>query len=125
MPSHFHWIIRTNNEVASCSDIMRDLKKYSAWDILDELENKADPATVNIFKQEAYNCPGQKRKFWQRRFYDVTIRSKLFMKQKIAYIHNNPPKANLVKKPQDYVFSSARNYLDGDNSIINIDMDWM
>ena len=33
-----------------------------------------------------------------------------FIKQKINYIHNNPVAQKIVEKPEDYIFSSARNY---------------
>jgi len=31
MPSHFHWIIEIDNKICTVSEIMRDIKKYSAW----------------------------------------------------------------------------------------------
>lgn len=33
-----------------------------------------------------------------------------FMYEKLEYIHNNPVKDLIVEKPEDYLFSSARNY---------------
>ncbi len=30
------------------------------------------------------------------------------------YIHNNPVKAGIVEKPEDYLYSSARNYASKD-----------
>ena len=33
-----------------------------------------------------------------------------FTMQKIRYIHNNPVEAGLVMRPQDYPYSSARDY---------------
>ncbi len=38
MPSHFHWIIINDPKHGTVSDLMGDIKKYSAWDILQELE---------------------------------------------------------------------------------------
>ncbi len=35
------------------------------------------------------------------------------MWSKIDYIHLNPVRAGIVLKPQDYVYSSASNYVDG------------
>jgi putative transposase len=32
------------------------------------------------------------------------------MDQKLEYIHDNPVKEGLVEKPEDYLYSSARNY---------------
>ncbi|MFH1942706.1 MAG: hypothetical protein ABIL68_11460 [bacterium] len=36
-------------------------------------------------------------------------------------MHKNPVRAGLVEKPEDYLFSSARNYLLEDDSLIVID----
>ncbi|MEA2103193.1 MAG: transposase [Candidatus Cloacimonadota bacterium] len=123
MPSHFHWIIRTENKYGTISDIMRDIKKYSAWDIMGEIGKKGDQNLDKIFKNYANKYPDQKRKFWNKRFDDVVIRSRKFFLQKLQYIHNNPVKANLVKQPEDYKYSSARNYKYDDHSIIFIDTD--
>jgi REP element-mobilizing transposase RayT len=38
MPSHFHWIVQVKPKLGTISDIMRDIKKYSAWDIMDAIE---------------------------------------------------------------------------------------
>ena len=40
---------------------------------------------------------------------------------KFLYIHNNPVKAGLVTKPEDYKYSSARNYINYDHSVIEVD----
>jgi putative transposase len=45
------------------------------------------------------------------------IYSQKFIEQKINYIHNNPVRAGIVEKPEDYLYSSARNYADMDSLI--------
>ncbi len=32
------------------------------------------------------------------------------MEQRLAYLHNNPVEAGWVEKPEDYLYSSARDY---------------
>ncbi|MCX6032960.1 MAG: hypothetical protein NT169_27195 [Chloroflexi bacterium] len=44
--------------------------------------------------------------------------------QKLNYIHRNPVRAGLVEQPEQYAYSSYRNYVNGDNSLIEIDRDW-
>ena len=39
------------------------------------------------------------------------IYSEKFMWSKIDYIHFNPVRAGIVLKPQDYIYSSASNYV--------------
>ena len=38
------------------------------------------------------------------------IYSNKFIDQKTNYIHDNPVRAGIVEKPEDYLYSSARNY---------------
>ena len=67
MPTHFHWIIMVNTKYRTVSDIMRDIKKYSAWDIMEALEKK-NSGVMKIFKDEGGRYKNHKRKFWMPRF---------------------------------------------------------
>lgn len=120
MPSHFHWIFKTKCELGSVSDIMRDIKKYSAWDILEQIE-KSDNEMSKLFQDAAIGFKNQKRKLWMPRFDDQVIRNAEMFWTKLHYIHNNPVKAGMIMKSEDYKYSSARNYAFGDNSILKID----
>ena len=121
MPSHFHWIVKTEPRLGTISDIMRDIKKYTAWDVLELLE-KEKPETIEIFRKNVK--PGQKQQFWIHRFDDQVIRSNKMFWTKLKYIHNNPVKAGLVEKAEEYQYSSARNYYGQDHSIIFVDTTW-
>ena len=54
-------------------------------------------------------------------YYHEYIRnySNKFIEQKLNYIHQNPVKAGIVDKAEDYVYSSARNYA-GEMGLINV-----
>jgi len=41
------------------------------------------------------------------------------MDQKLDYIHNNPVKAGFVSLPEDYLYSSARDYA-GEKGLLEI-----
>jgi REP element-mobilizing transposase RayT len=121
MPSHFHWIVELNHKLDTISDVMRDIKKYSAWDILEEIA-KTDKHLVNIFNTAAEGYSNQKKKFWMSRFDDEVIRNEGMYWTKLHYIHNNPLKAGLVDRPEDYKYSSARNYILDDHSVLEVDI---
>jgi REP element-mobilizing transposase RayT len=121
MPSHFHWIVEVNPKFGTISDIMRDIKKYSAWDILEDIE-KNNKHIISIFKTAAKGYPDQKRKLWMPRFDDEVIRNDKMFWAKLHYIHNNPLEAGLVRRPENYKYSSARNYISGDHSILEVDI---
>jgi len=123
MPSHFHWITSIDINKGSISDIMRDIKKYSAWDIFEHLKNNNSKYLQNFYKA-ANPGNGQKMKFWMKRFDDEVIKNKEMLLSRISYIHNNPIKAGLVERPEEYAYSSARNYY-GLSSLINVDISFI
>ena len=41
MPSHFHWIVQVDLKKGTVSSIMRDIKKYTAWEVLDYYTNNS------------------------------------------------------------------------------------
>ena len=43
-----------------------------------------------------------------------------FTLQKLNYIHNNPVKAGIVDKPEDYIYSSARNYASRNDVVLDV-----
>lgn len=65
--------------------------------------------------------PGRKRQLWKQRFHDSVIRSNNMFWDKVIYIHNNPVEAGLVERPEHYKYSSARNYLFDDHSVLFVD----
>ncbi|TKJ40036.1 hypothetical protein CEE37_09880 [candidate division LCP-89 bacterium B3_LCP] len=46
------------------------------------------------------------QRFWERGFDDLVITSEEQFRIKLNYIHYNPVKANLVEKPEDWIYSS-------------------
>ncbi len=122
MPTHFHWIVLLGKPGTTISAVMRDIKKYSAWDLLEVLE-KEESKYFKIFISN--NIKEQKRQFWIHRFDDVVIRDDKTFWRKLKYIHNNPVKEGLVEKAEDYKFSSAANYILGDNSVIEVDIGYI
>jgi len=52
---------------------------------------------------------------------DEVIRDEKMFWVKLNYIHNNPVKAEIVNRAEEYKYSSARNYILGDCSVIKVD----
>lgn len=59
-----------------------------------------------------YNPKIKYFKFWQDGNHPVELFSPQFTIQKLDYIHNNPLEEMTVSEPNEYLFSSARNYAD-------------
>ena len=80
MPTHFHWIVEVNHRLGTISDIMRDIKKYSAWDLMEAAEKDGRENFLELFKNAALNYNDQERKLWMPRFDDEVIRNqKMFL----------------------------------------------
>jgi REP element-mobilizing transposase RayT len=122
MPSHFHWIIVIDPEKGTISDIMREIKRNSSKEITKYLENISK--YKEVFRKEAMIYRDQYKKFWMKRFDDEVIRNEKMFWQKLNYIHKNPVEAGIVKKEEDYKYSSARNYINGDHSLLKVDVEY-
>lgn len=67
-----------------------------------------------IFEYHGKYKAKQQYQFWTNNNHAELIYSQKFIEQKVNYIHYNPVKNGLVEKPEDYLYSSARNYADKD-----------
>jgi len=56
---------------------------------------------------EANKMLNRKGRFWQKEYFDRYIRNARHYAKAVAYIENNPVKANLCKRVSDWPFSSA------------------
>ncbi|MFO7891347.1 MAG: transposase [bacterium] len=122
MPDHYHIIIDTY-ENTSIFKIKEDMHKYIAQQIKDELNN-TNVKILNKFKIDAPFRNGHKKhtyRILQKGRYDFNIITPEKLVEKLNYIHNNPIRADLIRKAEDYKYSSARNYFFEDHSLIKLD----
>jgi REP element-mobilizing transposase RayT len=115
MPTHVH-LIACANDTSSLSDILRDLKKYTSKAIVHEIQINNDKTAAMLLERFRAAAVPLKRiknfKFWQDGNHPLEIYSSKVFYEKLGYIHANPVKAGLVGNPEDYIYSSARNYAD-------------
>jgi putative transposase len=67
---------------------------------------------------------GDRRQFWQDRYFDANIYSQSARSQVIRYIHRNPVKRGLVASPQQYPWSSFNHYATGIRGVVEIESEW-
>ena len=113
MLNHVHLICQAEEE-NMLSSIIRDLKKHTSRQIIKNIEQETDSRKEWILSTFKKSCEHLKRKqqhkVWQNGYHAELISSNKFLYQKIDYIHMNPVEEGLVDEPEDYRFSSARNY---------------
>jgi len=117
MSNHLHMIVGRNGE-NKVSDIMRDFKKFTSKEILRTLlveptESRRD-WMLNRFEYAGKHDKKIKNyRFWQEGNNAQEIFLNDYFNQKLNYIHENPVKAEIVNRPEDYRYSSAIDYAGG------------
>jgi REP element-mobilizing transposase RayT len=105
MTNHFHAILSCN-EGFELSNVLRDMKKFTASQIVNAIRNNSQESRRSwlqwLLKNEAGGV-----KFWAAGNHPEEIWSQKFFLQKLEYIHNNPVKAGIVARAEDYRYSSA------------------
>ncbi len=124
MPEHFHLLIWPS-EAANPSQIMQRLKGRTARSILKTLREERRHAwcarMLRRFTLPSTVHDEANGRVWQRRFYDMNIRSSKKINEKLDYMHNNPVERRLVSSPSEWPWSSWRYYFLEDESIIAMD----
>jgi putative transposase len=62
--------------------------------------------------------------FWQERYYDFNVWSEGKRVEKLRYIHRNPVRRGLVKRPEDWKWSSFLHYATGVEGVVEIESQW-
>ena len=118
LENHLHMIISSED----LNNNMMRFKSYTARKIIDFAESKNNTWLLTQFKEEKKDFKNDRTyQVWQEGFHPQLIQSEEMLRQKIEYIHYNPVRRGYIDDPSNWVYSSARNYLKDDNSILEID----
>ena len=114
MSNHVHLV--ANSNIGQLSDTIRDLKKFTCRKFIETIEEIPESRKSWMLKRFRHNAlqhsTNKNYQIWTHENHAIILYSDKFIRQKIEYIHNNPVRAGIVDKPEDYLYSSARNYAD-------------
>jgi putative transposase len=103
MTNHIHLIISTHKD--NLSDIIRDFKKFTASQIVNSISENTKESRKSwllwLLKKD------DEITFWQEGYHAEEVTSINFLNVKQDYIHNNPVRAGLVEKEEEYLYSSC------------------
>lgn len=89
MPDHWHALIWPANPL-SISEVLHDIKRVSA---------------LRLHAGRKTRGP-----FWQHQFWDRFVRNAKEYRERLDSMHLNPVRRGLVKRPQDWRWSSCNNF---------------
>ena len=122
MSNHIHLLIRS--DIGKLSNTIKEFKSFTAKKILGAANAESESRRewmLNLFEFSAkQHKRNEKYQVWTHENHAEIVYGNQFMDSKINYIHENPVRAGIVEKAEDYLYSSARNYagLDGILDII-------
>jgi putative transposase len=110
MPTHFHALFGFPN-LQNMPEFMRSYKSLTSRAV-----KRLNPEILGkpLDSSEPYHL-------WQRGYDELIIYSEEQFRIKRDYIHNNPVRAGLVKSAIDWRYSSARDWILGEEGLVKID----
>ena len=123
MSNHIHFIVSAK-EGFQLSNILRDFKKYTSVSIIQAIENNETESRrdwmLSIFGQAGrHNSRNTTYQFWRQNNQPKELDSNIIKDQKLDHIHNNPVAAGIVERPEEYIYSSAKDY-SSEKGLLNI-----
>ena len=110
MPEHFHLLISEP----------KDGKLFRAMQVLKQRVSLRCRSKRRASRQMSLWQTDLPPAFWQPRYHDFNVYSERKHIEKLRYMHRNPVKRGLVKRPEDWKWSSFRYYWFGEEGPVKI-----
>ncbi|MFZ4705243.1 MAG: REP-associated tyrosine transposase [Bacteroidales bacterium] len=128
MSNHVHLLARSSKN--DLSGTIRDFKKYTSKAFIELISNSGESRKEWMLRLFAHAAKRQNKagdyQVWTHENHAVEVYGNSFIQTKVEYIHNNPVRAGIVNKAEDYKYSSACTYadLEGLLDIIPVSLKW-
>jgi len=113
MPEHVHLLV-SEPERGVLADALKSLKQGVSRRLVAGAPFKPGVGLSGDFPQH----------FRQKRYYDFNVRNYRQFVEKLRYIHRNPVKRGLCERPEDWEWSSFRQYATGREGRVEIECEW-
>ncbi len=113
MPNHLHAVVFDKEfESVHLKHTLDDFRKFTGRQLADYCDAHFSSMFGEAFRRHAGE--DRQRRVWQPTQHPEAIVSNGFWEQKVNYIHQNPVRKGLVRKPEDWRFSSAGFWMEED-----------
>ncbi len=122
MTNHVHLIFRSVKGQKP-ELLLGDFKRFTSNSIVKAIkenpkESRKEFLLEQFLKAGVKSSNVKKYQFWRHDNKPIELWSNKVINEKINYIHNNPVEEGLVFRPEDYLYSSARDY-SGKKGLLN------
>lgn len=115
MTNHIHMILRSSGE-NRLGSIIRDLKAFTSRHIrkameVDDFESRKN--WMMWMMKRAGDAKSNTKDFqlWQHHYHPIELNNNSLIESKLEYIHRNPVVMGLVDEAENWLHSSARDYV--------------
>ena len=113
MPSHVHMIIGSKSN--KLEDIVRDMKSHTSTTLKkiireNSQESRKEWMLWMMERAGKKNSNNSDWQFWQQHNKPIEIKDQQAFDNYLQYIHDNPVVTGFVNKPEDWKYSSARDF---------------
>lgn len=107
MPDHLHVV---TDGTRKPSDTLRFIKGIASHRVIEYLKMGGFQRSLEKLRDEKKER-GHQYSLWQHHSNVVLLTSEFMFMQRVNYIHQNPVRAGLAERAEDYRWSSARHWL--------------
>ena len=119
MPNHFHGIIyHVQFDSDELVKTITSFRKYTGSNIVTFFKDSNQNDIIDRLSDHTRR--DRRIEFWQPGWQAEGISSESFFQQKLNYMHQNPVRKGWVDAPQEWKYSSAGFWLDGEEGVLPI-----
>ena len=114
MTNHVHLVFKSIKGIKPAI-LLGNFKRYTSKAIISTIkensrESRREWLLEQFEKAGLKSSNVSKYQFWRHDNKPIELWSNKVIDEKINYIHNNPVEEGIVYKPEEYIYSSARDY---------------
>ena len=116
MTNHIHLLAQSPSMIA----FLQNFKSFTTKMIKTQLKHDNRKYILTLIYNSYSRRDQQYFRIWQGGNWPIIIESESMFYQKLDYIHENPVLKGYVDNIEDWKYSSAKNYISDDHSLIEI-----
>ena len=119
MPNHLHLIVFDSKFDNEClRHTLVDFRKFTGRKLADYIENNLSESFAVVIRDKELS--DRERQVWQPGWHAEGLICENFWKQKMDYIHENPVRKGYVRLPEQWRYSSAGYWVNGEEGDIPV-----
>ncbi len=119
MPNHMHMIVFDKNfENQRLRRTLSDFRKFTGRKLADYFDQNSSDYMGQAIRRTVLK--DRERQIWQPGWHAEGLLSEHFWEQKMNYIHDNPVRKGYVRLPENWRYSSAGFWLNGEESAVQV-----